>query len=99
MPTKRCDVTSLCTGTTLIVAGGEVAGGKVSTVEVMDTKTHQWSTAADLPEPMCYASATVYGDQLYMLGGLNKNQTNVKSVYTCSVSSLLLSCVPSSLEA
>ena len=41
----------------------------VSIVEVMDTETHQWSTAADLPEPLSHSSVTVSGDQLYMLGG------------------------------
>ena len=100
MPTKRCGTTSLRTGTTLIVAGGTGEGIKVlSTVEVMDIETHQWSTAADLPQPMYLASATVCGDQFYVLGGINKNVTCIKSVYACSVSSLLQSCVPSSLEA
>ena len=70
MPTKRKWTTSLCTGTTLIVAGGVGESGRtLLTVEVMDTETHQWSTASDLPQPMYYASATVCGDQLYMLGG------------------------------
>ena len=98
MPTKRGMTTSLCTGTVLIVAGGRGVGGRaLSIVEVMDTVTHQWSTAADLPRPMYRASATICGDQLYMLGGSEGGY--VKSVYTCSVSALLQSCVPSSLEA
>ena len=70
----------------------------LSTVEVMDTETRQWSTAADLPRRMSYVSATVCGDRLYMLGGA-EGDYYVKSVYTCSVSALLQSCVPSSLEA
>ena len=99
MPTKRRLTTSLCTGTTLIMAGGRREGGRaLSTVEVMDTETHQWSTAADLSRPMNCASATVCGDQLYMLDGA-KDYIHVKSVYTCSVSALLQSCVPNSLEA
>ena len=98
MPTKRRWTTSLCTGTALIVAGGEGVGGMLSTVEVMDTETHQWSTAADLPQPMYWTSAIICGDQLYMLGGA-EGSCYVKSVYTCSVSALLQSCVPSSLEA
>ena len=103
MPTKRsyC-TTTVCTGATvaLIVAGGVGEGGKVlSTVEVMDTETHQWSTAAaDLPgsEPVCCASATVCGDQFYMLGGFTDKPyhgAHTRSVYTCSVSTLLQSCV------
>ena len=98
MPTKRKLTTSLCTGTALIVAGGRRDGRLLSTVEVMNTETHQWSTAANLPHPMYYASATVCGDQLYMLGGV-VGFYYVKSAYTCSVSALLQSCVPSSLEA
>ena len=67
MPTKRRDTTALCIGTALIVAGGRGLGGRVlSTVEVMNTENHHWSTAPDLPEPMYLASATVCGDQIYM---------------------------------
>ena len=96
MPTNRRWTTSLCTGTTLIVAGGMGEGVRVlPTVEVMDTVTHQWSPAADLPEPMYLASATVCGDQLldYMLGRISKDFASTKSVYTCLVSTLLQSCV------
>ena len=103
MPTKRSHTTALCTGTALIVAGGEGEGGAIlSTVEVMNTENYQWSTAADLPQPMHGTSATVCGDRMiiYMLGGFYKSETSStsasKSVYTCSVNALLLSCVPSS---
>ena len=99
MPTERGWVTLVCTGATLIVAGGAGDGGVLSTVEVMNTENHQWSIAANLPQPMYLASATVCGDRIYMLGGAGKRCTNTKSVYTCSVSALLQSCVPSSLEA
>ena len=100
MPTKRIYTTALCIGTTLIVAGGEGEGGRaLSTAEVMNTETHQWFSAADLPQPMFWASATICGDQLYMLGGLNEDRTPTKSVYTCSLSTLLQSCVSSLLEA
>ena len=97
MPTGRRDTIALCTETSLIVAGGRGEGGKVlSTVEVMNTENNQWSTAADLPEPLYWASATVCGDQLYVLGGHNKDHISTKSVYTCLVSALLQSCFQSS---
>ena len=99
MPTEREGTTSLCTGGTLIVAGGMGDGGVLSTVEVMNTENSQWSAAADLPQPMYYASATACGDRISMLGGFDKRYSYTKSVYTCSVSALLQSCVPSSLEA
>ena len=81
------------------MAGGQgIRAEYLLTVEVVDTETHQWSTAADLPETFCFGSATVCGDQFYVLGEFNKDRTNVKSVYTCSVHFLLQFCVPSSLE-
>ena len=96
MPTKRKDTTALCTGTTLIVAGGEGDGFiLLSTVEVMNAESHQWFTAAALPEPVCKASATVCGDQFYMLGGTDKRSFYTKSAYTCSMRLLLQSCVSS----
>ena len=95
MPTKRWCTTSLCTGTTLIVAGGVGGDATVlSTVEVMNTENLQWSIATDLPESMYSMSATVCGDQLYMLGGRTQDLNFIKSVYTYSISALLQSCVP-----
>ena len=80
MPTKRYGTSALCFEAALIVAGGE----KLKTVEVLNTKTLQWSTVADLPQPLSYAPALVCGDQIYILGG--------SSMYTCSLQALLQSC-------
>ena len=80
------------------MAGGWGEGDRqLSTVEVMDTETYQWSTAADLPERMSNVSATVCGGQLFLLGGA-VDSLYVKSVYTCSVNALIQSCVLNSLE-
>ena len=84
MPTKRWGTIALCTGTALIVAGG-VSDRKVpKVVEVMNTETYQWFTAADLPEPLWELPAAVCGDQIYIL---TKN-----NMYTCSESALIQSC-------
>ena len=99
MPTKRQWTTALCTGTTLIVAGGLGVLGVLSTVEVMNTENHQWSTAADLPEPQYCTSVRVCEDQIYMLGGEYKHNKSEESVYTCSMSTLLQTCALNSLEA
>ena len=99
MPTKREFVTAECTKTALIVAGGCGENyGELTTVEVLNIENHQWSTAVDLPESLQYHSATICGDQLYMLGGA-RGHSLTKSVYTCSVSALLQTCAQrSSLE-
>ena len=70
---------------------------KLSTVQVMDTETLQWSTASSLPHPLYQASATLCGDHLYMLGGWVEDDKPSKSVFTCSLAALLQSCQPQSL--
>ena len=83
MPTKRRVSTTLYTGATLIVAGGtDKLGSMLKTVEVLNTETLQWSTAADLPHPLSYAPAAVCGDQIYILG---------RAMYTCSAQRFLSS--------
>ena len=87
MPTKRYWTIALCTEAALIVAGGwddKSALLGLQIVEVMNTETVQWSTAAELPQPLWFAPASVCGDQIYILGGSN--------MYTCSLQALLQSC-------
>ena len=56
----------------------------------MNTETHQWSTAKDLPEPQLNASMTVCGSYVYMLGGLcSDDSLYTKSVYSIRLSALL----------
>ena len=100
MPTKRCVTAVVCSGRSLVVAGGVVEGRKrLSAVEVMDTETLQWSTATSLPHPLHQASATLCGDKVYMLGGFDQNDKQSKSVFTSSLDTLLQSCQPQSLGA
>ena len=89
MPTKRYISTALCTGTALIVAAGTSKGGVLlQTVEVMNTDTLQWSTAADLPQPLWCSPGAVCGDCVYILS----LKSDSKSMYTCPVSALIQSC-------
>ena len=98
MPTKRCVTAVVRSGRSLVVAGGVGKGKKIlSTVEVMDTDTLWWSTASSLPHPLYQASATLCGDQVYMLGGFVQSGKQSKSVFTCSLAVLLQSCQPQSL--
>ena len=86
MPTKRYGTIVLCTEAALIVAGGENDESTLQTVEVMDIGSLQWSTAADLPQPLSYAPASLCGDQVYILRELEFH------MYTCSLQVLLKSC-------
>ena len=101
MPTKRWLTTAVCSGRSLVVAGGSTGykKPKLSTVEVMDTETLQWVTASSLPHSLYLTSATLSGDQVYMLGGFYQNDKQSKSVFMCSLAALLQSCQPQSLGA
>ena len=81
--------TVACTSTLLIVAGGYGPDEKKAPVEVMDTGTLCWFTAASLPFPWHQAAATICRDSLYIVGGYDEK--HVKSVLTCVVSELLQS--------
>ena len=91
MATKGYWAVAVTTGRALIVAGGDGDRGGLTTVKIMNTDTRQWSTAADLPQPMDEASATVCGDRIYMC--------ERESVITCSLPALLQSCRPEIFEA
>ena len=82
------------TNTSLIVAGGWGTVGRKTEVEVMDTQTLQWSTVASLPLPLSQATATIFGDRLYLGGGFSSGGAT-KSVLECEVKDLLQSQPPS----
>ena len=97
MPTKRWYPAVISAQNYLIAAGGQREGQTVlSTVEVMNIATREWYTAASLPEPGFFMSATVCGGRLYLLGGSDKNINLTRAVFTCTLDSLLHSCHPPS---
>ena len=98
MPTKRYVPAVISAQNHLIAAGGLGVGYNVlSTVEVMNTDTREWYTAASLPEPVHHMSATVCGGRLYLLEGRDKNYyISTHAVFTCTLDSLLHSCHPPS---
>ena len=98
MPSKRWLVMTVCSGSSLVVAGGVGEEKKrLKRVEVMDTETLQWYIASSLPHSLYQATTTLCGDQVYFLGGWNQNKEQSKSVFTCSLAALRQSCQPQSL--
>ena len=98
MPTKRYSPAVISAQNYLIAAGGWGVAETLSTVEVMNSATREWYTAASLPETVYYnMSATVCGGRLYLLGGEDKSITPTRAVFTCTLDSLLHSCHPPSL--
>ena len=102
MPTRRADTIALSTATALIVAGGKKTGsifgdGDSQAVEVMNTETLQWSTAASFPTSLHDASAAICQGSIYVAAMRQLNNSNyallpTRQVYTCSINDLLQSC-------
>ena len=92
MPTKRYRTAAVCSGRSLIVAGGKDGRNRLSTVEVLDTDTRQWSIASSLMHPFSWATISICGERLYMLGGRDQTGYKKRSVLSCSVPELLQSC-------
>ena len=101
MPTKRYDTAAVYSGKTLVVIGGYsdsvFIAVKLKTVELLDIDSLQWFIASELPHPLSEASATVCGDNLYLVGGFDEVGRATKSVLTCSLSALVQSAKPATL--
>ena len=94
MSSKRRNPAVICSGKTLVVAGGIGDGNtELAVVEILivDSFHSHWSTTCSLPHPLTEASATVCGDTVYLVGGRNHLNLQTKSVITCSLSALLQS--------
>ena len=94
MPTKRYNTAVVCSGRSLIVAGGENGRNVLATVAVLDTDTRQWSIASFLTHPFSLATISICGERLYILDGLDRTCSMTRCVLSCSVPELLQSCQP-----
>ena len=91
MPTKRSLTAVVCSGCSLIVAGGYDGRSRLTTVEVLDTSTRQWCIASSLAHPFHLATISICGVRVFILGG--EDQT----VLSCFLPELLQSCQPPQL--
>jgi N-acetylneuraminic acid mutarotase len=73
MPTPRPALTASAVGGKIYTFGGQVRRGDVdetlSRVEVYDTATNGWASAADLPTPRFFPASGVIDGRIYVVGG------------------------------
>ena len=86
MPTARIRPATVTTPTHLIVAGGTEVSGVLSTIEILDTNTFQWSSASSSPKALECPHMSLCGEHLYL--------SEHKTIFSCSVKELLKSCKP-----
>ena len=86
MTTERIHPATVTITTHLVVAAGkkEYLGDGLSTVEVLDTETLQWSMASSLPQDIALLQMTLCSGNVYLSSG--------NTVFSCSVEGLLQSC-------
>jgi len=93
LPTKRSSVIVINTQQYLIVAGGEGEESTLRLVEVMDTGTREWSSAASLPESLVGSSVAVCSNTVFLIGGqTGYNRVEKNSVFSCAITDLIASC-------
>ena len=86
MPTPHSCTACATTEQALVVAGSD-GSVDLTTVEVMDIHTKQWTTACPLPQKLASLSGIACGDSFYFAGGIT-GYLGSKSVFTCSLSDL-----------
>lgn len=55
----------------------------------MNTDTQQWTIVSSLPHPVHLATATLCGDNVFMLGGFDQEVEPSRSMFQCSLNALL----------
>ena len=93
MPTPRLLSAALSTLTHLIVAGGRtgLSAAALSSVEILDINTLQWSSVSSSPKALGTPSMTMCGGCLY----LSEHST----IFSCTIEDLLKSSKPPSLDS
>ena len=79
LPTWRIGPAAAAVNGDIYLIGGfdihENLGGRapaLSTVDVYDTQTNTWHTAANMPTPRVTAQTAVFSDEIYVLGGYDR---------------------------
>lgn len=100
MPTARFRSSSICHGSTVIVAGGLTCVGAVTmltrSVEVLyinndNLSDSHWSVVEQLPHGVYEAIPIVIDDNIYIVAGYDKTRNSTRDVVTASIPELLRS--------
>ncbi len=90
IPATRCAAAAVSYQQFLVVAGGyDDSLMDLNTVEILNSSTKQWVTAAPLPTARFDLSPALVGDTLYLLGGLSGTNTPSKQMFSTSISALI----------
>ena len=90
MITARSSTTATGHQGMLIVAGGHDSKMKVlSSTELFNSHTRKWCACSDLPIPHNWMKSVIVNDDLYLLGGYDKDNNSSSAVFTTTLDTLL----------
>lgn len=92
MPTAKSCTSSVCVGGYLVVIGGIGSNSSryLRTVEVLDVREKNWSTATPFPMGVTFMSLSASSTRLFLTGGLDSSGA-VRSVISCTIVALVSS--------
>ena len=76
-------------GMLIITGGWDDKGKRLSSTELFDSSNGQWHVSNDLPQPHYWLKSVIVDNILYLLGGLNKDDSASPAVFTASLDTLL----------
>lgn len=94
MRERRDSVIAVTSGKALIVAGGcrakklSLKVEELNVVEIYHLESKQWQYVSNLPFPLYHASVTTCGDRVFIFA----SSPHLKSVLTCQLTNLVMSC-------
>ena len=102
MPTSRSSPSATSYKHWLVVAGGigytSGFGASLSTVEVLDVHSKQWSTGPSIPTPWRSMMSNIIGDTWWFLMGGSCAGAKTADVYSALLDSLVSQLMPNNLS-
>ena len=82
MPTPRFEISAcILDGKVYVMGGVDKNEYLTDTVEVYDTETDSWSTAAPIPEPLDHTGLASHDGKLYLIGGFGERNAPSNDLY------------------
>jgi len=89
MATARSSATAVGHQGMLIITGGtDNMSRRLSSTELFDTYNIQWHTCSDLPQPLYRMQSVIIDNILYLLGGLDQDDSASPAVFTAPLDTL-----------
>jgi len=88
MKRPRCCAAAVGHQKMLLIMGGKVGREVLSSTELYDSRTGEWSVCENIPQPHYWLQTVVVGNTIYMLGGFGKDRCYSLKVFSACLDTL-----------